>query len=959
MKMKRQISLILALVMILGTFTSVFAADTTDAVTEASEFLKEQGVLIGSGAEGDLMLDKNLLRQEAVVLVSRLMGAEDEAFATEGTPTYQDIDKGAGGAYYLPVLAWAQEEGLFQGHSAVRFGYGENITAQEYAKVLLTALGYEVGPNGDVAWEDALAKALELGILGDLDLDNLEPVLRSEVAVMTFNALGVNMNGENTTLADKLEIEMPVEAELAMTVKAVGAKKLAVEFNKAVEEGTFQVKKGSITVNVKEVIFAEDNKSAVIELATKLTKGDYTVTLGEASGVISVENEKVANIELSDSAVLTANAKVITTTFKIFNQYNEDITKTSSLNFTAGKGIVSPNYTTGVLTLDNTTAAGGTDADFTVEEKVTISALHAGTTTFASSVLTVGPQAQVATIDITSLYHADDKTLDVNSTANISEFKLVIDAKDQYGKAIPHGSVANDVLVTVTNSAEIDVKGGFATPTFESITIDGDATTVLELATPKSSPATLTAGKYTITIISKTTGDLARFDVVVKEGVKVDTLSIAAPELAVAGEEFELPFTAVDQFGNAITKASDLTNGMTSLSISAGSIAFEQDYVKNTAKLVVDATGLTAKQTLIVTGITKTNQVVQLSINLVDPAKPTVIAGLKNATINIAKNGATSLKADNVVVKDQYGRDYKVVTGAVNPSLGTAVADYKIVATTSAATKVSLTGTEITNGTDVIQLNGVDKGSSTITLALTNGDATVDVENSEYTFTAKVVEKADIASYEIADFDKLYHISGATHDVSLEVNGLLANGEKVAIPASYYTPVINDDQVTVSGGDIDSVSGYVWGSSQTEREVAVIVTVHAANGPVVLIKNLTVSNVAPKATTLTLKTNGVATLEDEGVVSVAATSLTNAADVKALIIDAVKVVDQYGVEIDEAAWEVAEAATFYTVIVTDLGTETITGVNGAVATTVGAGDTFNITAVTYNGQVVTFKVILK
>ena len=204
--MKKTLSLVLALVMILGSFSTVFAATPVTTEAEAGAFLKAAGVLVGD-EKGDLNLKDNLLRQDAVILVAQLRGEIKAAQEHKGLPTYEDVKI----KFYNAPLAWAQENGLFVGHSDKVFGFGENLTAQEYAKVLLSALGYKVAPNGDsdIKWADALTKAQEFGILENLKVENSTEISRGEMALMTFNALGVNMKGSKETLADKLGIEMP------------------------------------------------------------------------------------------------------------------------------------------------------------------------------------------------------------------------------------------------------------------------------------------------------------------------------------------------------------------------------------------------------------------------------------------------------------------------------------------------------------------------------------------------------------------------------------------------------------------------------------------------------------------------------------------------------------------------------------------------------------------------------
>jgi trimeric autotransporter adhesin len=86
---------------------------------------------------------------------------------------------------------------------------------------------------------------------------------------------------------------------------AINAKTIKVTFNRPVEDAKakFEVKKGSVTVNVAKVTFSSDKKSVELELASKLFEGEYTVNVtGLAdqtlTGSVAVENEKVAKIEL-------------------------------------------------------------------------------------------------------------------------------------------------------------------------------------------------------------------------------------------------------------------------------------------------------------------------------------------------------------------------------------------------------------------------------------------------------------------------------------------------------------------------------------------------------------------------------------------------------------------------------------------------------------------------------------
>ncbi|MBZ2175124.1 Ig-like domain-containing protein [Schnuerera sp. xch1] len=210
--MKRKLSLLLAVVMILGSFSFVLAeeAEEEPAIEEvAGEFLMDEGVI--EGINGELKLDDNFRRQDMVVMISRLMGAEDEA---EEFPTDELTFTDFSDPYYRPIIAWAVANELIEGHTDERFGFNEDVTAQDYATVLLRALGYGEDVADDEGYDGALELAKELGLLGDYEFDNDSIITRGQMFVLTVNTLGTTMKDSEETLAENLGVEMPEPDEL-------------------------------------------------------------------------------------------------------------------------------------------------------------------------------------------------------------------------------------------------------------------------------------------------------------------------------------------------------------------------------------------------------------------------------------------------------------------------------------------------------------------------------------------------------------------------------------------------------------------------------------------------------------------------------------------------------------------------------------------------------------------------
>lgn len=334
--MKRRLSLLLAVVMILGSFSFVFAADTS-AEEAAGNFLMEQGVI--EGINGELKLNDNFRRQDMVVMLSRLMGEEDTAmaFPTDGL-TFTDFSD----PYYRPIIAWAVAAGLIEGHTPERFGFNENVTAQQYATVLLRALGYGEEVSGD-GYANALNLAKELGLLGDYEFENDTIVTRGQMYVMTYNALGTTLKDSDETLADKLGVEMPEPEVLEVVdVYADNLKEVVVEFNKPVDASTVTDK----TVYVKNVkgsaAASEDGMSVVITVNDKLTnQKNYTAVV---DGVKDTDGLQVAKTEVgfkAFDATLPEAVEIVVTGPRNFDIiFSEPIDKVGTVKVTKGNTVL-------------------------------------------------------------------------------------------------------------------------------------------------------------------------------------------------------------------------------------------------------------------------------------------------------------------------------------------------------------------------------------------------------------------------------------------------------------------------------------------------------------------------------------------------------------------------------------------------------------------------------------------
>lgn len=926
--MKKRLAMLLSVAMAFSMFANVaFGADATLTTTQKYEALVEAGIFNGIPGSTDPQLNVQTDRAQFAKILALTTGLEQ----VTGKTSFKDAGYATNWAKgYIEAVV---EAGYMNGVGGEKFNLTGKITGEQMAKAFALALGLEevkdaeaiegVSPwaygwvaaaknagfdySMDGKWNTPVTRAVlvdaayavkeKVGVSVEkvqiIDEKNIE-VTFSDKEVVKVALDKALVEGEKTTVAvshkgKTYNVEVTLEA-LSATTKLVGAKKIEVTFNRAVDvnKATFEVKNSVGTkANVSKVTYNENSTVATVEFVTNLIKGDYTVSVTGASqnavdaGKFSVEDEKITKIEfLSDKAVLDRNnPKVVTTSIKVYNQYEEDITKTKAtgLSITTAKGTAVP-ATNGVVTITAT-------ADFVKDEKVALTALDVNSTTFASSVLTVSDKAAVSEITATGIYNSEKETLTAGE-ATPSDWMLVLEAKDQYGNIISDvATIKEDVHVSVTNNTVVDA----VYTDIKTETIDGETKVVLPLKAPTNG---VTAGTTSINLLSKFTGKLSSFEVTVKENILVDTLTFSSPAVAVVGEWIEVPFVAVDQFGNEIKNVSDLEvgSGKEILSLSVSNVEtngwkFEQDNVNNKVKFLVKPA---AKGLVSITGVTAKNKTFNISFSAVEGAEGKVIYATKDFTSNYAKGASSTLELSNVKVQDQYGRDFEV--GAA----------YDVYVKTSDAKKVSLAGTTQTfaNDTSVyysvknkVTVKGEDAGSATLTFVLAK-DGKV-VEGSQFTKSSRVVTVADITKFEVADLN-LAKNGDATRAAKVKVEGVLADGNKVVVPASYYNVETLDTALVYADSKItanfaDAATTFKDG----DIKKTVVVTVYGKDTAETVTKELTISNKASEVAKLELQDGTNVDKESDTVVSVDASI---AQDFNAVVSQAVKATDQYGVK---------------------------------------------------------------
>ena len=195
--MKRLISLLLALTLALGLMTVPAGAVTTDEAQDAAQLLYNMELFKGTGNNPDgtpnFELAGSLTRDQAVTMLVRLLGAEEEALAKNYSSPFTDLQ-----GWAKPYVGYAYRMGLTNGMSATQFGAKSTATAAQYLTFILRALGYQDGQ--DFSWQRPWELSDVLGITeGDYNASTTQ-FLRGDAAYVSANALYALMKGTDKTL---------------------------------------------------------------------------------------------------------------------------------------------------------------------------------------------------------------------------------------------------------------------------------------------------------------------------------------------------------------------------------------------------------------------------------------------------------------------------------------------------------------------------------------------------------------------------------------------------------------------------------------------------------------------------------------------------------------------------------------------------------------------------------------
>lgn len=188
MKMRKILSFVLVLSLVLGSFSMAFAATPADVVgtpnQEAVEVLMGLGVVNGY-EDGSFKPENIVTRAEMAKLIVVALGLED--YAT-GTSKFPDM---AGATWAQGYVNYAAGLGIIKGYPDGTFKPSATVSYDEATAMIVRALGYTDASLLPAMWPaNYVVKAKALGILDGIKTSALG-ANRGDIAEMLYNAIGL------------------------------------------------------------------------------------------------------------------------------------------------------------------------------------------------------------------------------------------------------------------------------------------------------------------------------------------------------------------------------------------------------------------------------------------------------------------------------------------------------------------------------------------------------------------------------------------------------------------------------------------------------------------------------------------------------------------------------------------------------------------------------------------------
>lgn len=209
MKMRKILSFVLVLSLVLGSFSMAFAATPSTGLSDIAGIANEEAIQVNNALgiikgfpDGTFKPEQLVNRAEFAAMITRALAIPESALAGYTSTTFKDT---AGYGWAVPYLAFAQSKGIMIGDGMGNAMPGRTINVNEAMTMVLRAVGYVNNSSVLVgSWPaNYVTVAQNVGLYDDVAATfNVD---RANAAQVIYNALtvqkvAVNADGETKML---------------------------------------------------------------------------------------------------------------------------------------------------------------------------------------------------------------------------------------------------------------------------------------------------------------------------------------------------------------------------------------------------------------------------------------------------------------------------------------------------------------------------------------------------------------------------------------------------------------------------------------------------------------------------------------------------------------------------------------------------------------------------------------
>ncbi|MDD3200225.1 MAG: S-layer homology domain-containing protein [Eubacteriales bacterium] len=479
--MRKVLSFVLVLSLVLGSFSMAFAADTSAGLSDVSGIANEDAIqvaydlnIVTGNPDGTFQPEKAVNRAEFAAMITRALAIPDSALAGYTTTSFKDT---TGYGWAVPYLAFCQSKGIMLGDGYGNAMPGRTISVNEAMTMALRAIGYTANSSLLVgAWPANYVSLAQNSDLYD-DVAAVTTVDKANAAQIIYNLLtvqkvAVNSDGTTDYLWDG-KASLGIEANLLNT--NLGCDEVADEIlgdnygydealinitdkigafgtayvNSDDELVAFTVKSTALTGKVDGAKFkVGDTKYDIESTITKSAIFDNADKQAGYAGIITAPAISAAAVNTDDGKTVTINVDL--SGKKIKEVYS--VVAWDADQFALAESDVQEDIADGALLNEDFVLDDDDNIDLTSFQLVGVASLDKIAEDDVVYVYTDGSDIRKVAVGTETVEGVVEETDDVNMT-------VTIDGKDYDIAAISALTIPGDVDVDSEGIFYLDVNG--------------------------------------------------------------------------------------------------------------------------------------------------------------------------------------------------------------------------------------------------------------------------------------------------------------------------------------------------------------------------------------------------------------------------------------------------------------------------------------------------------------------